>query len=270
MRTSLSIYSGILQLNHETFAAIQGASKNIAFALRLVILMGLIAGLGKIVGWRTLLAQPTMPDRVEQVGLRVDQLEHLLVETIPARIPLGFEVLLSVEIEEQYYGRVNSLIGQMRTYLSQAQTMANELAPPLGIRQSRAMRLFGEWLSTPFELLAIWITFALITLILVKTIGGTGTVAEHLNLMALGTAPYVLMIVAYMPDSGPYALATQPLGKMLALVALLWAGVILVKALTISHHISPWRAFAVLLASATIAFLLLPLATFFTVVYILL
>ena len=269
MRNALSTYSGILQLNHETFAAIQSANQSIAFALRLVIVVGLIAGLGKVVGWRTVLAEPTIPERIEQASLIVDQLEFLLVETVPSRVPLGLEVLLSVEIEELYYSRVDALIVQVRAYLGQAQLVATELTPPLGIEQSRLVRLFGDWLATPFELLAAWAFFALITLLLVKTIGGTGTLPEHLNLLALGAAPYILMFVAYLPDVGQYALATQPLGRFLALITALWATAILVKALTVGHQVSAWRALGVVVAGAAIAFVLLPISAIFALVYIL-
>ena len=155
---------------------------------------------------------------------------------------------------------------QARQLAADVRAEAVRAEPPIGTRPSRIVRLGGEWLSAPLRLLNDWLVFALVLLLVVKLLGGRGTLSQHLGAMLLAAAPLVLLLGLYIPNlesvlSIPMAGAVYYYGRILAVVGLLWATLVLLRTLSVAHGVSLWRAAGALALTCTAIYLLLPLAT---------
>jgi len=155
---------------------------------------------------------------------------------------------------------------QARQLAADVRAEAVRAEPPIGTRPSRIVRLGGEWLSAPLRLLNDWLVFALVLLLVVKLLGGRGTLSQHLGAMLLAAAPLVLLLGLYIPNlesvlSIPMAGAVYYYGRILAVVGLLWATLVLLRTLSVAHGVSLWRAAGALALTCAAIYLLLPLAT---------
>lgn len=138
---------------------------------------------------------------------------------------------------------------------------------------SRFINMFGEWISTPFAILAQWAFFGLLLLVVAKLIGRTGTVRQHLISVLIAGAPLFLLLFAYVPDVTPampltFNLAFTLFGRILALAAAAWAMVILLKSLSVTHEFSIWRSLGAIVLTWVVIYAAFPVLTFLSVGYV--
>ncbi|MCO6452459.1 MAG: YIP1 family protein [Caldilineales bacterium] len=101
-------------------------------------------------------------------------------------------------------------------------------------------RLFmwvGEWLSTPFALLARWLGISIWIMLFARLLGGRGGLLAYLSVSALSTIPHLLGALGFIPC----------VGWLLALIGSIWGLIIQVKAVEVSHDLSQGRAIAAVL-----------------------
>lgn len=159
--------------------------------------------------------------------------------------------------------------------LSSMRGNVEALEPPLGVGFSRFLNLAGQWLSTPFALLAAYLPVALVALLMAKLLGGKATLKQHLVMMSLAIAPAVLLLLTYWVGNPPTGLTlitatvVRFLSRFLVLVTIVWSLAILLKALAHAHEFSMWRAAGTLALTYVVLYVLLPLTGFFAAAFFL-
>lgn len=201
------------------------------------------------------------------IPITAEWLEDLLVQAALAPETIrAITIRLGLPPEEVAYwsDQVNELPEQADGILAVARRTVEALEPPLGVRVSQTIRLFGSWLASPFVLLAGWLPLVLLALLVAKSLGGKGTITEHLVASALAMAPAFLLFFSFaseLTNSFPVtvAAALTLLGRLFALIAFAWAAAILVKSLSVAHGFSLWRAVATIVLTYAIMVVVLPL-----------
>ena len=115
---------------------------------------------------------------------------------------------------------------------------------------------------------------ALALLAVTKLLGGRATLPKHLAAVALAAAPLVLLIGLYIPDLAgvltiPMAGAIHYYARILALIGLVWAGLLLLRTISLAHEISVWRTFGAITLTWVVLYVLVPLAGIFLTGYLL-
>lgn len=215
---------------------------------------GLVAGVASGSVGNAALAAVLTPDAignaVVQLGLKPEQLQALK-EQIAAVPEAGQGILASM------------------------QSNVERLEPPLGIGFSRFLNVLGDWVETPFALLAAYLPVALVALLVAKLLGGKATIRQHLVAMSLAIAPAFLLVLIYWvsaPLTGMTiitATVVRFLARVLALVGILWSVAILLKALAHAHEFSMWRAGGTLVLTYAVLYFLVPVTSFLAAAYFL-
>jgi len=206
-------YFKILILKPEPFERTKQDDKGMWPGLQFFLVVGLIAGLGKWIGIQALLERPTLAELVAQVASKVGS---FAADFLPP--------ILSDPVSEVAQGAI-----EIASQLTQ-------LEPSLGARPSRLLRLVGDWLSTPFELLTAWMAFIILVWLLAKMVGGKGSLSQHFNLLYLAAAPLVLTMVWFAGVEQGSQLYT--IAVFLMLVAFVWSIVVSVRALAVAHELA--------------------------------
>ncbi len=262
MQTAWRKYNAILRLETEPFLAIKQAQDGLWWALKLFFVIGLIVGLGK---WADLgLGRPTLAERVQTLSNGLGQ-AGTEIEQAGANMSGLSEQFLGGPIR----GIGSFLTGDATEFLTGLETRVIALEPPLGVRPSRIVKLFGDWLGTPFQLMANWLPFTLLVMVIAKLWGGRGTLRQHLSLAALAVAPQVLALLTFVPTSSVMGIALGIFGQALSLVATIWSLAILLKAVTIAHEIELKKSALTLIAAFVVVYIALPIAQIMVISYIL-
>ncbi len=190
------------------------------------------------------------------IPITSEQLQDVIVNIALAPEQLrAFTVRIGLDPQEvaNLTETVNDIPEQADSIIRAAQSTVETLEPPLGSRFSQTIRLFGQWLSSPFIIMAGWLPLVLVGLLVAKVLGGKGTITQHLVAASLAVAPAFLLFFSFASLSGladsfsvTVAAALIFLGRILALLAFLWAFIILIKSLSVAHEFSYWRAVATL------------------------
>lgn len=250
----LNTYSGILQLRTETFTTIMQSSDGLWFAIRLFVIVSLIAACGQWFGWTTVVRQPTLPEQIHQFALVVTDVEKNLAGLLPQTMSAN----------------MSNFAQDIVAFATNVEERTINLTPYLGARPSRAVNLFGEWLGTPFSLMADFLVFSLVALMMAKLLGGKGTLQQHLGMTMLAIAPCVLAFVSYIPITSPtMGFALGIFSRTLLMLTGFWATAILLKALIVVHDIELKRAVATLVGTFAVVYLLLPLTGMIVAIYLL-
>ena len=260
MQTAWRKYNAILRLETEPFLAIKQAQNGLWWALKLFIVIGLIVGLGK---WADLGGLTW----AEQVQTRASQVEEIgtQIEQIGANMSGFSEQILGVPIRSVG----TFLTGDVTEFLTDIEALLITFEPPLGARPSRFVKLFGDWLSTPFHLMANWLPFMLLVMVIAKLWGGKGTLPQHLSLTALAVAPQVLAVLIFVPPTSVMGIALGILGRTFSLVAVIWSLAILLKAVSIAHEIELKKSALTLIGAFVVVYIALPIALVTVARYIL-
>ena len=225
-----SAYWKILTLAAAPFEAVKEARDGLWFALRLFLLVALIAGLADLAAIPDAVAQPTLAERVDGLARRVE-------ESIPMA-PWIFTKPL-----EELVAAIDRAVTQIEAF-----------EPPLGERPSRLLRAVGAWLEPPLNLLARWLGLAVLTWLVARLAGGDGSPRAHFSLVLLSGAPLAFYLVHDLLG-GVFAsgAAMTYLGWVFKLVIWVWCALILIRALSVAHSFPADRAAAVLVAAALLS-----------------
>ncbi len=155
-------------------------------------------------------------------------------------------------------------IEEIDGFFTTLRTEAVNAQPVLGVRFSRAIRVAGDWLSTPLGLASNWLIIGLVLLLVARSLGGRGSVREHLTAMLLATAPAFLMVGLFIPaivtgPDLPMALAVHLFARLLALIGVIWAFILLVRTIATAHEFSNWRALGAMGLTAVLLALVTPI-----------
>lgn len=262
MQTAWRKYNAILRLEAEPFLAIKQAQDGLWWALKLFFAIGLIVGLGK---WADLrLGRPTLAERVQTLDSQVERV-GTQIEQAGANMSGLSEQLLGEPIR----GIGSFLTRDVTEFLTGLGTRVLALEPPLGVRPSRIVKLFGDWVGTPFQLVASWLPYTLLVLVIAKLWGGRGSLRQHLSLTTLAVAPQVLGVLTFVPQTSAMGIALGILGRSLSLVAAIWSLAILLKAVTIAHEIELKKSALTLIGAFVVLYIALPIALMMVARYVL-
>lgn len=165
-------------------------------------------------------------------------------------------------------------VADVQNFVWQVRAEAAKLEPLIGARPARLVKLTGVWLSTPFEVAANYIFFALMLLLVARSLGGRATLPQHLAAVALAAAPGVLWLGAYVPDmrpvlSVPMSGAIDSFANLLALIGLLWGAALLLKTVAVAHGFGVWKTAGTVVLTWLTIYVVLPLATLWAGWYLL-
>jgi AcrR family transcriptional regulator len=237
----LSVYWKTLILSSETYEMVRVSKNGLWLSLRIFILVALIAGSAGLVDIVKEVDQPTLAERIDVVARRVEDIASL------APWILG------------------DLLSQIAQAIDQVVEKLESFQPPLGVRPSRMLRLFGNWLQRPLDWLVRWLSLALLTWLIGRLMGGKAGIREHFSLALLAVAPLVLLLPSrLLADALGSGVMLSYLAWAFELVIWLWCVVILVKALSIAQSFPLDHAIATLILSGlmTLASLLASITLF--------
>ncbi len=222
-------------------------------------------------------AKAQLQPLLDQLSITQEQFNQILAQLSITQEQFS-QILQKLSLAPEAIGQ---LIKQLEATPAQLEKLAADLRaeavkaePPIGTRASRVVHLFGAWLSVPFKLASDWLLFALALLVVTKLLGGRATLPKHLGAVALAAAPLVLLIGLYIPDMAgvltlPMAGAVHYYARILALISLVWAGLILLRTISLAHEISVWRTFGAIVLTWVVLYVLVPLAGVFLTGYLL-
>lgn len=204
----------------------------------------------------------------ERAGLTESQLDRVLGSMSLTRDQLLAAVNGLGATPEQMGDLLKQLEATPEQLAALGATLREELVktePPLGERVSRIVRLLGMAVTAPLVAAANWLLFALVLLLVAKALGGAGTLPQHLAAAALAAAPLVLSFIDFAPPMASGipllpALAIQLLGRILALVGLVWSFFILLRTLSVAHQFSIARAGWSIAIAAIVIVVVAPIA----------
>ncbi len=262
MRERLTEYSHILQLDTATMLRFKYAPDGLIRALQMFAVVTLIAGLGLWLGIPVQLERPVLYEELDGAQTAIDSfsssVEPFLAQNIPfLEAPENVAALIG--------GGVEAAGEAVNELLALAETEAETLSPPLGTTASRVIRVFGNWISVPYAIIADWLFVVLVAMLVAKMLGGRGTLDQHLTAVFLSAAPLILLLPSYIPYLGQvmpitFAYGISLFSNLIAVIGFAWAALILIKGLGLAHEFSWWRATAVLVISWFVLYVLLPLA----------
>ena len=231
-------YWKILLLDREPFEKLLGKRDAVWFALKICLLVGLVAGLGKF---------GAIPQIRQQTGL-IQWLDTLTarVETIPENLPPFL-----AQIAEQPVYRLLQGIAQFQATL-------RTFEPPLGRVASGLVRLVGSWLATPLFIMSLWLPGILFVSVCAKWMGGPASLRQCLSLGLLALAPQALTIARFLPNADTAPLAT--IASILNAIAIVWSLAILVLAVAVANRFSAGKAFQAVAVALIIIYVALPAA----------
>ena len=220
---------------------------------------------------------PQLEQLLTQIPLSADQFQSFLARLAfsPERLS---ELILQVGLTPEQLATLRTNIDaapeQINSVLADQRVNVERVHPPLGVRFSRTIHMLGNWLATPFQILGRWIFFGLLLLIVAKLLGGTGTLRQHVTGLLLVGAPLFLFFFTYVPDVSPalptsFTLAFDYFGRILGLVGIVWAAMILVKSMAVTHEFGLWRAAGVVALTWVVIYVILPVLSFAAAGYIL-
>jgi len=222
-------------------------------------------------------AKAQLQPLLDQLSITQEQFDQILAQlsTTPEQFNQILQKLsLAPEAIGQLIKQLEATPAQLEKLAADIRAEAVKAEPPIGTRASRVVHLFGAWLSVPFKLASDWLLFALALLVVTKLLGGRATLPKHLAAVALAAAPLVLLIGLYIPDMAgvmtvPMAGAVHYYARILALIALVWAGLIMLRTVSLAHEISVWRTFGAIVLTWVVLYVVVPLAGLFLTGYLL-
>jgi hypothetical protein len=208
-------------------------------------------------------AQETLQSFLTRLALAPEQLAALT-------IPLG----LTPQQLDTLRANIDAAPDQANTLLDDLRANVERFQPPLGTRLSRFLHMVGQWLATPLDILARWAFFGFLLLIVAKTLGGTGTLRQHLTGLLLVGAPLFLLFFNFVPNVTPalplsFNLAFDLFGRVLTILAVIWAGLILLKSMSVTHEFSMWRSLGSIALTWALIYVIFPLISAFAFGYLL-
>ena len=222
-------------------------------------------------------AKAQLQPLLDQLSITQEQFDQILAQLSLTQEQFN-QILQKLSLAPEAIGsfikQVEATPAQLEKLAADVRAEAVKAEPPIGTRASRVVHLFGAWLSVPFKLAGDWLLFALALLVVTKLLGGRATLPKHLAAVALAAAPLVLLIGLYIPDLAnvttvPMAGAVHYYARILALIGLVWGGLLLLRTISLAHEISVWRTVGAIALTWAVLYVLLPLAGVFLTGYLL-
>jgi hypothetical protein len=233
MMTLFNQFLGILTLKTPVYVAIKKNENGVWIALRLFIIVAMLATIGQLSTVGAQLQKPDVSNFFDNLAQRFDQIGSL------------HPLLL---------GKVMDALAEKA---QEASAFFISLQPPLGKDTSLVLRATGRWLQIPLMLLANWLTVSMIIFLAARLFGGKGSLREHVSLFLLAFLPQALAVFnSFSALSSGFALA----GQVLLVVAWIWGFLILVVVLNVAHDFN--RPMAILLAVLAFTIFELTLSSF--------
>jgi lysylphosphatidylglycerol synthetase-like protein (DUF2156 family) len=263
-------YSKILQIDTATFLNYKHAPDGLSQALRFFFVVTLIAGFGVLFGIPVQLDRVVWNEAFEEAQALNSEIAASIEPFLQSSIPfISIPDEMSASIGNAFVGVSETLNDIVKQFEEEAEL----LAPPMGTRTSRVFQQFGRWISMPFVIMSNYIVLALVSMMAARLLGGRATLSQHLTVVLLAAAPLVLLLPSLIPDLSPIttiatAAAIALVGRLLALVGLIWAGIILIKGVALAHEFSWERAAGSLVFTWLLMYVLLPLLSIFVLTYL--
>jgi hypothetical protein len=263
-------YSKILQLDTATFLNYKHAPDGLVRAVKFFFVVTLIAGIGVLLGIPVQLNRVVLYEKIDETQSSISEFNAAIEPFLESSIPyISVPDEISAAIGNAFVVAGETLNDTLERFEDEAEL----LSPPMGTRTSRVFQQFGRWISTPFVVMSNYIVLALVSMIAAKLLGGKATLSQHLTAVLLASAPLVLLLPSLIPDlSSVTTIATAAavtfVGRLIALVGLIWAGIILIKGVALAHEFSWERATGSLVFTWLLTYVLLPLLSIFVLTYL--
>jgi hypothetical protein len=202
----LSTVRGAITLDIPTLVRFRDTEDVFRRGITILILVGLVLGavefavefIGSVVG-------PSAAAELAELGQGFDQ----MLQYMPAEAAEAFE--------EQF-------LSNFKVGIEIGKEIA-ALPTPLPKVVGNLFTALGAWLSQPLAMLGAFLAYGIWVMLAAKLLGGTGRLQEFLGTAALSSAPYLLLVLRWVPC----------LGGVLGLVAWVWSIVIWVGATAVAH-----------------------------------
>jgi hypothetical protein len=216
----------VLTLDSGTYEAIKIDPQGFATTLKIFAAAALILTIGQLTALSGIFQQRSAHQEMQDAAARLQGIVD--GRFIPARI--------------------SEPVNAFAQTLSEVAGVLEAGQPPLGKPVSEAIMVLGQWLGSPFALLAAWLVAGAFVYICAKILSGRGSLREHMALVLLAFAPQVLTIV------GSFSIfpALERLAGILFVVAWLWSLIILVAGLRHAHAFSTGRAVGTLVLACVL------------------
>jgi hypothetical protein len=206
MSEMLSTVRGAITLDIPTLVRFRDAEDVFRRGITILILVGLVLGAVEFaVGFIGGVVGPSPEAELAEMGQNFDRILQFMppdaAEVFEEQFLSNFEVGLEIGME----------IAALPTPL-----------PRVVVNLFIAL---GAWLSQPLAMLGAFLAYGIWVMLAAKLLGGTGRLQEFLGTAALSSAPYLLLVLGWVPC----------LGGVLGLVAWVWSLVIWVGATAVAH-----------------------------------
>lgn len=212
------------------------AQPSLRTALLLVLVVGLIIGAASaLLGLPGLFRSPA-----QEVERGLSSFEDALDQA------MSFSGQSTPETEA-VIDLIKSSIETWKPFVQQLAAVPAPLPSFLG----RFFTWVGGWLSSPFGLLSSWLALSIWVMLFARLLGGRGSLVSYLSASSLSVIPSLLNIFGFVPC----------LGGVLALAAWVWALLIQIKAVQVSHDLSQGRSILAVLLPYILLILVVTLVT---------
>lgn len=212
------------------------AQPSLRSALLIILVVGLIIGASSaLLGIPGLFRSPA-----EQIERGITSFEDALDQA------MSFSGQSTPEAEA-VIDLIKSSIETWRPFIQQLA----DVQAPLPSFFGRFFSWIGDWLSSPFSLLASWLLLSIWIMLFARLLGGRGSLVAYLSASSLSVIPSLLNLFGFIPC----------LGGVLALAAWVWALMIQYKAVQVSHGLSQGRSILAVLLPYILLVLLITILT---------
>lgn len=226
----MSTFWRVLSFRGPAYQAVKADQQGFATALKIFIVVALIAALGQLLALQGIAQHHSIYERLATAGTNLQARAADLQERAAGRLLPDF-LATPLSTTAQWLDDFSQWLTGLAQVLESGQ-------PPLGKELSQSLIVIGGWLTSPFSALELWLPAAMLLFVCAKLLHGSGSIREHMSLVLLAFAPQVLMVL------GQFSLVTalQALAGVLGLIAILWSFAILIVALRHAHGFSVGRS----------------------------
>lgn len=193
------------------------AQSSLRTALLIVLVVGLIIGaVSALLGIPGLFRSPQ-----DEVARGIASFEDILDQVMSFSGQSTPETAAVIDL-------IKSGIETWKPYIEQLAAVSAPLPSFFG----RFLNWIGNWLSSPFSLMASWLAISIWIMLFARLLGGRGSLVSYLSASSLSVIPHLLSIFGFVPC----------LGGVLGLAAGIWGLVIQYKAVQVSHDLSQGRS----------------------------
>ena len=205
MSELLSTVRGAITLDIPTLVRFRDAEDVFRRGIIILILVGLVLGAVEFaVGFIGSFIAPSPEAQLAEMRQNFDQ----MLQFMPPDAAEAFE--------EQFLSNFEVGIEIGRNVVA--------LPTPLPKVVGNLFEALGAWVSQPLAMLGGFLAYGIWVMLAAKLLGGTGRLQEFLGTAALSSAPYLLLVLGWVPC----------LGSVLGLVAWVWSIVIWIAAAAVA------------------------------------